>query len=498
MKILLATGLFPPDIGGPATYSKLLCDELPKEGIDVDVLSFGSVRRLPKVIRHVSYALKLLWHARTADAIFAQDTVSVGFPALIASYILGKTFMVRIPGDYAWEQAMQRFGVTDSVDDFQSKRYGLRIELLRWVQRLVVEQADQAIAPSRYFAKLANGWLKNGDKVIAVYNGIDTSDIVKLGTSGAFEPKTIISAGRLVPWKGFEMLIHAMKRLPGWKLSIAGDGPKMQELQDIIAREGLSGRVTMLGRVKSEDLLVMISRSEIFALNTGFESFSFQIVYAMAAGAPIITTSIGDIPEIIDDGQSGILIAPDDEAGFVAAVGRISSDPGLRRRLVDEGRKKAAMFSIEKTAGVVAKIVTDLRTDPSPSKKRRTLAAKLVRYLFSGGTAAVTDLVLLYVFTDICHIWYLVSSVLAFLVAFGVSFVLQKFFTFQDHGTEGMHRQAMIYFAVTSTNLVLNTGLIYLFVQYTGMNYIIAQIVTSILIAIESYLVYQAFIFKKS
>jgi len=182
----------------------------------------------------------------------------------------------------------------------------------------------------------------------------------------------------------------------------------------------------------------------------------------------------------------------------VAAVGRISSDPGLRRRLVDEGRKKAAMFSIEKTAGVVAKIVTDLRTDPSPSKKRRTLAAKLVRYLFSGGTAAVTDLVLLYVFTDICHIWYLVSSVLAFLVAFGVSFVLQKFFTFQDHGTEGMHRQAMIYFAVTSTNLVLNTGLIYLFVQYTGMNYIIAQIVTSILIAIESYLVYQAFIFKKS
>src|SRR3989344_4474464 len=134
MKIVIATPLYPPDIGGPATYSKLLFDELPKRGVDVTVLSFGEVRALPKIIRHFFYFLKLLKRGRGVDIIFAQDTVSVGFPSLWASKILGKRFFVRVPGDYAWEQATQRYGVTDSVDEFQNKRYGWRVEFLRKIQ----------------------------------------------------------------------------------------------------------------------------------------------------------------------------------------------------------------------------------------------------------------------------------------------------------------------------------------------------------------------------
>ncbi len=85
MKILIATGIYPPDIGGPATYSKLLKDELPGRGIDVQVLSFGQVRHLPKIIRHFSYLLKILKLGRGVDVIYAQDPVSVGFPALTGS-----------------------------------------------------------------------------------------------------------------------------------------------------------------------------------------------------------------------------------------------------------------------------------------------------------------------------------------------------------------------------------------------------------------------------
>ncbi len=123
---------------------------------------------------------------------------------------------------------------------------------------------------------------------------------------------------------------------------------------------------------------------------------------------------------------------------------------------------------------------------------------KVFRYLCSGGTAAFVDLVLLYLFTSKLHIWYLLSAILAFLFAFIVSFVLQKFWTFGDLGTEKWKSQATIYFVVTGTNLGINTLLMYLFVDFAHLHYMPAQIITSGLIAIESYFVYQIFVFKKS
>src|SRR3989338_9957691 len=92
--ILICTGIYPPDIGGPATYSKLLFDELPKRGVGVDVLSFGQVRHLPKIIRHIIYFFKALKIGKRADIIFAQDPVSVGLPAMLAAKILRKKIYI--------------------------------------------------------------------------------------------------------------------------------------------------------------------------------------------------------------------------------------------------------------------------------------------------------------------------------------------------------------------------------------------------------------------
>ncbi|HYC34721.1 MAG TPA: hypothetical protein VEC13_03230, partial [Candidatus Paceibacterota bacterium] len=147
-RVLIATGIYPPDIGGPATYSKLLFDELPKKGFSVRVLSFGEVRRFPKVVRHFLYFFKLFLKAFKSDFIFAQDAVSVGFPSLLVSKILNKKFLIRVPGDHAWEQGTQRFGITDSIDDFQNKKYNQKVEFLRKIQKFVVSHADVVIIPS--------------------------------------------------------------------------------------------------------------------------------------------------------------------------------------------------------------------------------------------------------------------------------------------------------------------------------------------------------------
>ncbi|MEK7092663.1 MAG: glycosyltransferase family 4 protein [Patescibacteria group bacterium] len=347
MKILIATGIYPPDIGGPATYSKLLFDELPKKGVEVSILSFGEVRTLPKIIRHIVYFLKLLRKTCGVDIVFAQDTVSVGLPARWASKILRKSFFVRVPGDYAWEQATQRYGVTDSIDEFQNKKYGWRAEFLRKIQKLTVNGANVVITPSMYFKQLVSKWVKNPEKISCIYNGIDLSAIPE--PPGIYEPQTIISAGRLVPWKGFATLIKIMKHLPGWRLYIVGDGPMKKELEDLVVQTGVRDKVFFLGQIPRNELIKKIQSSEVFVLNTSFESFSFQVVEAMAAGTPVITTNIGNLSEIIDNGESGILIVPDDEQALVSAIKHLSLDKLFRQRIIVEAQKKSRQFSIKNT-----------------------------------------------------------------------------------------------------------------------------------------------------
>ncbi|MFA6095681.1 MAG: hypothetical protein WC767_02460 [Candidatus Paceibacterota bacterium] len=95
MRILIATGIYFPQIGGPATYSKLLYDELPKRGFEVEVANFGDHIDKPWGVRHLAYLFSLFGKAADADIIYAQDPVSVGLPALFVSQMRRKRFVLR-------------------------------------------------------------------------------------------------------------------------------------------------------------------------------------------------------------------------------------------------------------------------------------------------------------------------------------------------------------------------------------------------------------------
>ncbi|MCX6787205.1 MAG: GtrA family protein [Candidatus Kaiserbacteria bacterium] len=123
---------------------------------------------------------------------------------------------------------------------------------------------------------------------------------------------------------------------------------------------------------------------------------------------------------------------------------------------------------------------------------------RICRFLLSGSVSTGTDLVLLYLFTDILGIWYLTSAIVAFILAFGVSFTLMKFWTFSDHSRDGFHKQISGYFFVAVVNLTLNTFLVYTFVEWAGLYYLFAQIAAAALIAVESFFVYQHVIFRKN
>ncbi len=116
---------------------------------------------------------------------------------------------------------------------------------------------------------------------------------------------------------------------------------------------------------------------------------------------------------------------------------------------------------------------------------------RLFRFIISGGTAAFVNIAVLYLLTRYAGVWYLASSVVAVLTAMLVGFLLQKFWTFNSRTHQHTAHELLHYVGINVFNLALNTVLLYVFVEWVGLWYVVAQIVTSVLLAFESFFVYR-------
>ncbi len=122
----------------------------------------------------------------------------------------------------------------------------------------------------------------------------------------------------------------------------------------------------------------------------------------------------------------------------------------------------------------------------------------IVRYLFSGGTAAIVNLGLIYILTDIARLHYLISGIFAFSCGVVVSFIMQKRWTFQDHSTEETHRKFAVYVVIAIINLAVNTSLLYIFTDIFRFYYMISQFLASGIVALWSYFIYKKLVFKNN
>lgn len=122
---------------------------------------------------------------------------------------------------------------------------------------------------------------------------------------------------------------------------------------------------------------------------------------------------------------------------------------------------------------------------------------KLVRFVISGGIATSVNILLVFILTEYFNLWYLLGASTGFGVAFLISFILQKFWTFQDKSKEGIHKQAVIFFITVIAGIAVNAILVYLFVENLKFHYLLAQITSGVLIAIANYFAYQKLVFNK-
>jgi len=373
MKILIATPIFPPDIGGPATYSKILSEELPKRGVDVDVLSYGFISPgAPKIFRYLFYFLKIFKRAFGADLIYAQDPV-FGLAPCVTSFILRKPFVLKVVGDYAWEQGVNRFGVKDLLDEFLNTPYDWRIEFLRRVEKFVAGRARAVIVPSHYLKSVVEKWGVGSEKIYVIYNSVSVSEISesKEGLRRELDlgGKILVSIGRLVPWKGFEMLIELMpeisKKYPDAQLLIIGSGPEENTLKAKSYKALPTGRqvdanVKFLGSLPHEWVLKYLKAADIFLLNTGYEGFSHQILEAMAVGVPVISTHSGGNREILKDRQNCLVAGYNEKEAWTGAIFELLENQNLYSSILQNSKIDIARFSGQNMIEETLKVLNDV------------------------------------------------------------------------------------------------------------------------------------------
>ena len=216
--------------------------------------------------------------------------------------------------------------------------------LYRWAWRRVFAGAGAVLAlgaPSR------RGVLALGDfgaKTVGLMpNFVDWDRVPARPAHWAREgPLRVVYAGTLVAAKGAFAVLDIAERLPGVRFLLIGDAAPAARaaLAAAIGRSGLGDRVELAGPMARAWVLERLADCDVFLLPSASEGFPFAVAEAMAVGLPVVASSVGAIPEMVDEPAGGYLLAPDDAAGFAAALGRLR-DPAPRRRMGRHNRAKA-------------------------------------------------------------------------------------------------------------------------------------------------------------
>ncbi len=360
MKLVIAAEIFPPDIGGPATYSKILAEQLSKQGWPVKLICYSTkiendkypftVIRILRGQSTLSRYWQYLWYLlkmanQDCDLIYAMGPLSSGLPAIIVGFLLSKKVVVKVVGDYAWEQARNLGNTEIGIDEFQKQNLSGKIGWLKKIEKFVCQKAAKVIVPSQYLKRIVSGWEVKENKIEVIYNSFE----LKL-TDSPKDKDLIISIGRLVPWKGFDTLIGLMPELlqdnPSFRLEIYGDGPQKEKLESLIAKLDLSKKV-LIKNVIHDELMLKLASAEIFILNTAYEGLSHTILEAMAAGTPVITTNIGGNPELITDQKNGLLVEYNNKEQLKAAILKLYNNSELRQKFVENSKSVLEKFSFE-------------------------------------------------------------------------------------------------------------------------------------------------------
>jgi glycosyltransferase involved in cell wall biosynthesis len=362
VKVLIVSGIWPPDPGGPASHAPALADFLAGRGHGIEVVTTAERQPAPQPypvrwahrtssLRHVRAALLVRTAARRADVVYATSMIR---RAALGATLARRPLVVKLVSDEAFERAARSGRFTGTLDQFQFTG-GARTRFLRMTRTAALRRARHVFCPSAYLRKVAIGWGLDPARVSVLPNA--APDVPEMPSRDALraelglEGDVLAFAGRLGPQKSLGTALEALVRAPEVALVVAGDGPERAVLERRAAELGVAGRVRFLGSVPRDRVLRLFRAADASVLPSAWENFPHTVVEALAVGCPVIATSVGGVPEVVHDGENGLLVPPRDAEALAAAIGRFFVEPDLRARLTDAaapsvaGSSEAAVFA---------------------------------------------------------------------------------------------------------------------------------------------------------
>jgi glycosyltransferase involved in cell wall biosynthesis len=355
MKVLIVSGIWPPDVGGPASHAPELAEFLSGRGHEVEVVTTAphspaatpyplrwTSRRLPVGARHVHATGLVARRARGADVVYS--TGMIGRSALGSS--LARTPLVlKLTSDPAYERSLRYRLHTSGLEEFQETG-GARVAVLRRARDLALRRAARIVCPSASLRELSLRWGVPADKVIVLPNPVSTppglADRDELRRRHGLDGPTLVFAGRLTPQKSLDVALAALERSEGVSLLLAGDGPDRAELERRASELSLDGRARFLGPQPRETVFELLRAGDAALLSSSWENFPHMVVEALAVGTPVVSTDTGGVAEVVTDGENGLLVPPGEPEALAAAIQRYFRDQPLRERL-----RAAAAASVE-------------------------------------------------------------------------------------------------------------------------------------------------------
>jgi glycosyltransferase involved in cell wall biosynthesis len=350
VKILLISGIYPPDDGGPAKFMPQFATHLVSQGHQVKVITLTDEKRdksefqypvkfikrsLPRPIRMIITTLHIFKSALRNDLIFSNGLYE---ETGIAVRLTRTPTLGKIVGDSVWERSRNSGKTTLTIEAFNnSKSGGFQRKLLGFA----LNGFSEIITPSQQLAGFVKQW-GISKPVSVIPNGVQI-----LGMTNQSKEFDLVTVSRLVPWKNVDLLIRIVAK-KNLKLCIMGDGPENLKLRTLATE--LNAQVTFTGALAQDKVSQQVAKAKYFVLLSTYEGMSFALLEALGAGIPAIVSNAAGNVVVIQNSLNGYVVDISNEIACGDSIAEILSSASNYQK-VSEGALQSVIenYSIDST-----------------------------------------------------------------------------------------------------------------------------------------------------
>ena len=319
MDILITVGIFPPDIGGPASFVPKIAKYLINKGHNVKIICLSDKEHLtykddinvirinrnsPIIFRWLKTIVKIYSNSKKSDLIFVNG---LGTETTIANLFIRKKVIRKIVGDPVWERVYNKNLIDESFDDFQENNHGLSISLQKMIRNWSINKSNLIITPSQHLKNFIDkiGFDKN---IFVINNGVNIEQHNKVVLENNIIQLLVVS--RLVSQKNIDSIIKAVKVMENENiiLNIVGDGSEINNLKLLVKKYELDKKINFIGKIENTKLNEYLKNADIFIQASNYEGLPHSILEAMNFEIPILSTDVGGCSVLLNKGERGYII----------------------------------------------------------------------------------------------------------------------------------------------------------------------------------------------